>query len=149
MSIDERNDIERDLGRLVARPVPDKLRERVLGSALEARKNAAMTPRMRVMAVVFSILIVAVLGIDLFLGEHEAARLAALIDGPGLSMPTGQEAGLLWSELGVDLGDSDKFRRAGIALSRLKDRDDSRKALLEARDWLKGMIDHEDPEDIF
>ena len=148
MRVEEKDDVERDLERLVPAPVADGLRERVLGSAREARKNAAMTPRMRAMAAVFSILIVAVLGIDLFLGQHEAARRTALIDGPGISTPTGQEAGLLWSELGVDLGESDRFRQAGGALSRLKDRDDSRKALMKMRDLLKGMIDHENPEDI-
>jgi hypothetical protein len=143
------DDIERSLGQLVPKPAPPGLRERVLDSAIEVRKNAAMTPRMRTVAVVCSILIVAVLGVDPLISRHEAARMAALLDGPGVSAPIEEEVRLLWAEVGGDLGDLDKFCKEGILLSRLGSRGGSREAFLEARDWLKGMIDHEDPENYY
>ena len=149
MKINDLDDFENDLRRIVPRPAPPGLRERVLGSAFEVCKNAALTSRMRVMAFVFSILIVAVLGTELFMGGRETARLAAFIEGPGFSVPTEPEAGLLWPELAADLGDIDRFQRMGLALCRSWGRPDSRKALLEVRDRRKGMIDHEDPENIF
>jgi hypothetical protein len=154
MTIDERDDrnradIEGALGRLVPQATPPRLGGRVLGAALEARKNAVLTPRMRIAAVACAILIVAVLGADRLVGRRQAAQMATLLDGPGVSNLAGQDVAALWAELGADLGDSDRFQRVGIALSRLKERDGPRKVMLEQRDQLKGMIDHEIPEDIF
>ena len=68
------SDIERELGRLVPAPAPPGLRGRVLRSRSRVRANAALTPRMRTMAVVCSALIVAVLG------DRSARRQAR--DGP-------------------------------------------------------------------
>jgi TPR repeat protein len=141
-------DIERQLKQLDPRPVPPGLCERMLGSATEAGKNTALSPRMRVAAVALTILLVAALGINLFIGGQEKARLAILLEGPALSVPAGPEASLIWTELAADLGDIDRCRRVGLALSRSRGRGDPRKALLEARDRLKGMIEHEDPENI-
>jgi hypothetical protein len=149
MNIGEQNDVERDLERLVVRPAPPGARERALAAAREARKNTALSPQLRIAAVVFSIVIVAALGIDLFIGGQEAARLATLLEGPGLSVSTGQENGLLWAELAADLGDTNRFQRMELALFRSWNRPDHRKALFEARDRLKGMIEHEDPDIIY
>lgn len=148
MSIDEREDrsradIEGALGQLRPQAIPPRLSGRVLGAAFEARKNAVLTPRMRIAAVACAILIVAVLGADRLVGRRQAAGMAALLDGPGVSILAGQDVAAFWAELGADLGDSDRFQRVEIALSRLKERDDRRKAMLEQRDRLKGMIEHE------
>jgi hypothetical protein len=143
------DDIEKALERLTPLAVPPGLGRRIVARAREARKNAAMTPRMRIAAVVCSILIIAVLGADSLLGRHESARIAALLDGPGVSASAGEDVRLQWAEIGGDLGDLDKFRREGILLSRLGSRGGSGRAYLEARDWLKGMIDHEDPENYY
>ncbi|OGD21709.1 MAG: hypothetical protein A2Y70_03630 [Candidatus Aminicenantes bacterium RBG_13_64_14] len=143
------DDIERSLGQLVPKSASPGLRERVLDSAFEARKYAALTPRMRLVAVVCSILIVAVLGADSLLGRHESAQIAALLDDPGVLAQVEEDVRLLWAEVGGDLGELDKFRREGIFLSRLGSRGGSGWAYLEARDWLKGMFDHEDPENYY
>jgi hypothetical protein len=143
------DDIEKSLDQLVQLAVPPGLGGRVVGRALEARKNAAMTPRMRIVAVVCSILIIAVLGADSLLGRHESARIAALLGGPGVSAPVEEDVRLLWGEVGGDLGDLDKLRKEGILLSRLGSRGGAGRAYLEARDWLKGMFDHEDPENYY
>ena len=142
-------DIEESLKRIVPKPAPPGLRQRVLASALESRKDAALTPRMRIAAIVCSILIVAVLGADSLLGRHESAQIAALLDDPGVLAQVEEDVRLLWAEVGGDLGELDKFRREGIFLSRLGSRGGSGWAYLEARDWLKGMFDHEDPENYY
>lgn len=149
MTARDLDNIEKSLERLAPKATPPGLRQRVMTSALDARKNAAMTPRMRVVAVVFSTLLVAVVGIDPLIRRYESSQMAALLDGRGVSNPAGEEARLLWAELGSDLGDLDKLRREGIVLSRLGSRHDSPWAFFEARDRLKGMIDHEDPENYY
>jgi hypothetical protein len=145
----ELEDIEKSLGRLVPRGIPPDLGRRIIGHARDARKNAVMTPRMRIVAVVCTVLIGAVLGTDPLLGRHESARIAALLGSPGVSNPAGEEIRLLWAELGADLGDFDKLRREGIVLSRMGSRNDPPWAYFEAQDRLKGMIDHEDPENYY
>ena len=143
------DDIEQSLGRLVPKPAPSGLRERVLDSALESRRNAALTPRMRAVAAVCFVLTSLVLIGDAVVSKRQSGRITALLGGPGVSKPAVDEARLLWAELGSDLGDLDKLRREGIALSRSGSRDDSLRALFKARDELKGMIDHEDPENYY
>jgi hypothetical protein len=139
-------DVKRSLERLVPRGVPPDLGRRVVGRALEARKNAAMTPRMRIIAAVCAVLIGAVLGADPLLGRRESARIAALLGGPGVSPPVGEDVRLLWAEVGGDLGDLDKFLGERVVLSRLGSRGGAGRAYFEVQDRLKGMIDHEDPE---
>lgn len=143
------DDIEKSLARLVPRATPPGLGLQVIARALDSRKNAVLTPRMRAVALVWAVLtLVAVIG-DAVVSKRQSGRIAALLGGPGVSKPAGEEARLLWAEIGSDLGDLDKFRREGIALSRLGSRHDSRWAFIEARDRLKGMIDHEDPENYY
>lgn len=149
MNIDGQNDIERSLGQLSPKPSFPGLRQRILASALESRKDVACTPRMRVVAVVCVTLTSLVLIGDAVVSKRQSGRIAALLGGPGASAPAEKEARLLWAELGADLGDLEIFCREGIVLSRLGSRDDSRWAFFEARDRLKGMIDHEDPENYY
>jgi len=149
MTEKDRDDIKTSLERLVPRGVPPDLGRRIVGRALDARKNAAMTPRMRIVAVACAILIGAVLGADPLLGRHESVRIAALRDGPGVLAPAGEDVRLLWAEVGGDLGDLDKFLGERIVLSRLGSRGGAGRAYLEARDRLKGMFDHEDPENYY
>lgn len=143
------DDIEKSLARLVPKPGPHGLRQRIIGHALKARKKAVVTPRMRALAAICLVLTSIVMVGDAVVSKWQSGRIAALLGGPVVSKPAGDEARLLWVELGADLGDFDKFRREGIALSRLRSRDDSRYAFFETRDWLKGMIDHEDPENYY
>jgi glycine/D-amino acid oxidase-like deaminating enzyme len=143
------DDIEKSLARLSPKAIPPGLRQRVMASALDARKNAGLTTRMRAVALVLAMLAaVAVIG-DAIVSKWQSGRIAGLLGSPSVSKPAREEARLLWAELGADLGDLDTFRRERIVLSRLESQDDSRRAFFAARDWLKGMIDHEDPENCY
>ena len=141
------DEIERSLRALALKPAPPGLRHRVLDSAVKARKNAPLTAGMRIAAAVCSALIVGALGIDRHLEIREAARLTALVGGPEAATPAGQDPfDSLWAELGLDWGDVEKPWRREMTLSRLRDRTGSRPALSEIRELVKGMIDHDDPE---
>lgn len=132
------SDIERELNRLDAAPVPPGLRGRVLGRARESRANAALTPGMRILALACSALIVAVLAVDPLVGRREAARLERLRGVPRVSEPKGPESDpLFWAELGVGARDMDRALGRGIV-----------KPGSKANERLKGTIDHEDPESI-
>ena len=131
------SDIERELNRLDAAPVPPGLRGRVLGRARESRANAALTPGMKILALACSALIVAVLAVDPLVGRREAARLEGLRGGPGVSELKGPESDPFWAELGVGARDMDRALGRRIV-----------KPGPKAKDRLKGTIDHEDPESI-
>jgi hypothetical protein len=142
------DDVERSLARLAPKAVPPGLRQRVMASVLEARENAVLTPRMRAFGLAWAVVaFVAVTG-DAVVSNWQSRQIAASLGGPGVSAPAeGQEEfRLQWAEVGGDLGDLDKFLREGIVQSRLGSRGGSGRGYLEAREWLKGMIDHEDPE---
>ncbi len=139
-------DVEGELGHLAAAPVPSGLRQRVLDRATGARRNAALTPGMRGLAVVCSALIVAALVIDPLTGRHEAARMMALLDVTSAAEPEERGSDSLWAELGVDPGDIDRAWRRGAAMFGSKGSEASLKDYLQMRDWLKGMIDHENAE---
>lgn len=141
------DDIERSLGQLVPKPAPPGLRERVLDSAIEVRKNAAMTPRMRTVAVVCSILIVAVLGVDPLISRHEAARMAALLDGRSSARTAGEEASDLAEVLGGQGSEANRMARLQV-LAASAVREDRERNFIEARKWLKGWLENETSEDI-
>jgi hypothetical protein len=82
-------DAEGDLGRLTPAPVPPGLRGRVMGRAAQTRKHAALTPRLRIAAVVCAVLILVVLGVEPILGKLEAMQIAALFDGGPGALATG------------------------------------------------------------
>ena len=139
-------DVELELGRLAAAPVPTGLRRRILDRALESRENAVLTPGMRVLAIACSALIVAALVIDPLIIRRETARLAALLGVPGITEPMEQEPDSLWAELGVDTGDIDRILLSRIVASGGKGRESYLKDHLHARGLLKGMIDYENAE---
>ncbi|MBE3131566.1 MAG: hypothetical protein IMZ54_12745 [Acidobacteria bacterium] len=143
----DRDDIEESLARLVHKPASPGLRQRVLDSAIEVRKNAAMTPRMRTVAVVCSILIVAVLAIEPLVGRHEAARMTALLDGRSSARAAGEEAYDLAEVLGVQGSEADRMARLQV-LAASASREDRVSDFIEARKRLKGWLKNETSEDI-
>jgi hypothetical protein len=140
--------IEETLKRLVPRAVPAGLGDRVVGRALGSRGNALVTPRLRTVAAVSVALALTALVGDAVVSRRQSGRLAALLHGPVVPQPAGDEAATLWAELGPVLGDLDRFRREEIVLSRRGSRGGAERAYLEAREKLKGMIDHENAEDL-
>ncbi|MBE3112894.1 MAG: hypothetical protein IMZ46_20675 [Acidobacteria bacterium] len=141
----DRDDIEESLARLVPKPASPGLRQRVLDSAIEVRKNAAMTPRMRTVAVVCSILIVAVLAIEPLVGRHEAARMTALLDGRSSARAAGEEAYDLAEVLGVQGSEADRMARLQI-MAASASREDRVSDFIEARKRLKGWLKNETSE---
>lgn len=142
------SDIEWELGRLDAAPVAPGLRGRILGRAREVRAAAALTPRMRILALACAALIVAALAVDPLVGRLEAARLEGLLGVPGVPEPKGPGSDPLWAELGLDAGGIDKALGGGIVKLRSKGREASLRDYRRAMDRMKGTIDHEDPESI-
>ena len=149
MTARDSGDIERSLERLAPKAIPAGLRQRGMDSALETGRDVAMTPRRRASAAGWLILTTMVMIGDAVSSKRQFGRISALLGGPGVSNPAGEEIGLLWAELGSDLGDLDKLSREGIIFSRLGSRRGSPWAYFEAQDRLKGMIDHEDPENYY
>lgn len=139
-------DVERELGRLAAAPVPPGLRQRVLDRADEARSRAALTPGLRRLAVAGAALIVAVLAADPILGRHEAVRMSALLD--GRTVPTAAP------EASPELAEALDGRASGFAqLARLRTLaraagEGSVRDLAAARERLKGWLNHETSEDL-
>jgi len=93
-------DIERDLERLAPVAAPAGLRDRVMDRAAQARNSAALSPRMRILAAACSVVIIAVLMIDPLIGRHDAARIAALLDGQSSARVATEEAARLAEALG-------------------------------------------------
>lgn len=149
MTEKELDDIERALARLAPKAIPAGLGQRVMASVLESRKNAVWTPRMRAVATICLVLASIAMAGDAVISKRQSGRIAALLGGPGVSNPAGEEIRLLRAELGSDLGDLDKLLREGIFFSRLGSRRGSPWAYFEAQDRLKGLIDHEDPENFY
>ena len=147
MNVDKRNEIERDLERLRAKPMPSGLRERVLDSALKARERTVLTPRLRVAAAACSILIVAVLGADRLLGRREAFRLTALLDGRPTAGTAREETSELEELLGGLGSEADMI--AGLQ-ARTVDavRGDGERRFNEARKMLEGWLKNETFENI-
>jgi hypothetical protein len=139
-------DVERELGRLAAAPVPAGLRGRVLDRAFEARARAVLTPGLRRLAVACLAVIVAVAALGPLVGRYEAARLAALLDG---RMPAPQAEGLApeLAELlaGDEKGAVSSAARQALAASAV--RADRATNLFEVRERLKGWFSDEDLED--
>jgi hypothetical protein len=81
MTDKENVDIERSLARLVPKPVPDGMRQRILSSAREAGGSRALTRGWLVTAVVCAAVLAAILTADRLIARRESARWAALLDG--------------------------------------------------------------------
>ena len=147
MNVDERNEIERDLERLRAKPMPSGLRERVLDSALKARERTVLTPRLRAAAVACSILIVAILGAERLLGRREASRLTALLDGRPTAGTAREGAFDLGELLGGQGSEAEMMARLQAMASSVVGRDGGRR-FVEARKRLEGWLKNETFENI-
>ncbi len=139
-------DVERELGRLEAAPVPAGLRGRVLDRAFETRANATLTPATRVLAIACSIAIVGAVAADPLLGRHEAARLAAVLDGRS---PVRQEERTPPELAEVLAGDENAAERLAKlqVLAASAARAVRPIPIFEVRERLKGWLNDEDPED--
>lgn len=138
-------DVERELGRLAAAPVPAGLRRRVLDRALKSRASAALTPGMRMLAVACSVMIVGLVAADPLIGRHEAARLAAVLDGRSPVGPTASPAPELAEAL-TGFGQVNmlaRFRALATSVARA----DRPTHILRVRERLKGWLNNEDLED--
>ena len=145
---DERPDVESALARLTPAPAPPGLRERVLARALEARRSAALTPPMRLLAAVCIILVALVIGIEPVMGRLETARLAALLDGLPPASPEDRPMPELAEALGGPAGGPEerlaRFRAAAASAAR----EARRTEFFEVRERLKGWLDNETSEDL-
>jgi len=140
-------DLERELLRLVPAAVPAGLRERVLDQAAEARKSAALSPAMRILAAACSIAIVAVLGLDPLIRKHETVRLAALLDGRRMSLPAADLPSVLAEILSGEGNAAELMARLRIqAASAVREGRDHQ--VTEAWKKLKGWLDNETSEDL-
>jgi hypothetical protein len=152
MKDDERNKPERGaagveeaLAGLVPVKLPAGLRGRVLCSGLAARKEAALTPGMRVAAAAGASIILAVLWVDPLLGRQEAARLAAVLDGR-LPAPAAGPAPELAEVLACEPGEGERLVRLQ-ALARQSVREEIKRDFIKARKGLKGWLENETSED--
>jgi len=134
-------EIEKDLGRFSPIGAPAGLRQKVMDRALEARKSAMLSPRMRLAASACSLAIVLVLGLDPLIARQEAARMAALLDGrPGARQP-GETLELALA-LGGNGGEAERLSHLqSLAASAI--REDALREFVEARIRLKGWLDNE------
>ena len=139
------DDIEESLGRLVPKPAPSGLRQRVLASALESRKNVAMTPRMRLVASVCLMLLIAILGVEPLIMRHESARMAALLDGRSPTQTVAEEASELADMMGGQVGEVQALMRLQIMASSGIREAEFRDGL-EARKRMKGWLENEGQE---
>ncbi len=140
-------DVERDLDRLEAVAAPAGLRRRVLARAAEAREGAALSPAMRILAAACLIAIVAVLGLDPLIRNHETVRLAALFDGRRMSLPAEETSSVLAEILAGEGNAAERAARIRIqAASGVRGGQD--RQVTEAWKRLKGWLDNEASEDL-
>ena len=144
MTTNDPKDIEKTLLSLSPKTVPPGLRARVLESALKKQQGLVMTPRMWAAAAVCAALIaIAVLG-DAAVSRVQNERLHTLLNGPGVSRVTDETAGPLPAELYGEIGDLEKSGLERTILTRRRTGSASPQGLFEARERLKGWLDHED-----
>jgi hypothetical protein len=152
MKGDGRNRLERDaagleraLRDLIPVRTPPGLRERVLSAASVSRGNAALAPGLRVVAAACASAILAVLLIDPLLGRHEAARLAAVLDGRP-SAPAAESGPDLAEVLAGHAGEMSRMDRLQ-ARARLSGQDEIERDFIKARTRLEGWLEDETSED--
>jgi hypothetical protein len=135
-------DVERALAGLKPVAAPAGLRDRVMDRATEARKSAALSPRMRILAAACSIVIVIFLGLDPLMGRHETARMTALLDGRPSARPAGEAASDLAEILAGQGSEANRITRFEIfAVSVV--REEHINNFIEARKRLKGWLEDE------
>ena len=143
MTTSDPQDIENNLLSLSPQPVPPGLREKVIGSALKTRQNLVMTPWTRAGAIACAVLIaVSVLG-DMAVARAQNDSLRALLNGRAVARPLAEDLGLLLAEISAQTSDVGKAELKRIALARPATRSGSLQDVLEARERLKGWLDHE------
>jgi len=140
-------DIERDLERLAPVAAPAGLRDRVMDRTVQARNSAALSPRMRILAAACSVVIIAVLMIDPLIGRHEAARIAALLDGQSSARVATEEAARLAEALGGQGIEDGGIVRLEV-MAAVAAREDRGRDFFEARARLKGWLDNETSENL-
>ena len=141
------DDIERQLNRLAPRPIPPGLRGRVLSSALEARRNTALTPRLRAMAVVCAALIAVLLGIGPLVERQASARLTAVLDGRPSADAAVMKSADLAELTGLEAADAERMVKL-LALSSSAESEKRQNRLDEALRGPKGWSDYETYENL-
>jgi hypothetical protein len=144
MTANDPRDIEKALLSLDAKPVPPGLNKRILGSALKARRDLVLTPSMWAAATACAALIaVALLG-DAALTRAQNESLGALLNGRAAAQAPVEDAGPLLAEIWEEIGDQERAGLERVALARPVPRSVSLRDVLQARERLKGWLDHED-----
>jgi hypothetical protein len=148
-SVPEAAGIERDLGRLARVDAPPGLKARVLDKAAASRRGALLAPWMRLVAAACAVLTLALLALDPLLGRHEAAHLAAVLDGRPAAPSAGQEALVLAEAIGAVDGAKEAARLGRLeTLAGAAARRDRERQAIEAREWLKGWLEDETSQDL-
>ena len=147
MKMNSEDDIERQLNRLAPRPVPPGLRERVLSSALEARRNTALTPRLRAMVVVCAALMAALLGIGPLVERQASARLTAVLDGRPSADAAVMKSADLAELTGLEAADAERMVKL-LALASSAESEKRQNRLDEALRGPKGWSDYETYENL-
>jgi hypothetical protein len=145
--MNDEHDLEKDFERLVPLHTPPGLRERVLSAALEARRDAALTPRMRLSSVICAILIVALFGIDRLVGRQEAVRMAVVLDGRPPAVMAGMEDGEIAEMAGLEGAEADRMIKL-LALASFAEREKRQGRLDEALRGPKGWSTYEISENL-
>jgi hypothetical protein len=147
VKFNDEDEIEKRFAQLVPQAAPPGLRERVLGSALKARGEAALTLGLRLAAAACVILILAALGVGPLAGNREAARLAALCDGRPEEGPAVPKAGELAEMAGLESAEAERLVRR-LALASSAERAYRQKRLGEGLRGPKGWSAYEMSEDL-
>lgn len=149
MTARDPGDIERSLERLVPRSAPPGLRRQVLESADGALKSVALTPRMLAMGAAFLILIVvAGLG-DAAVSRAQSKEMMSLLDGHGAVTKPVEDTRDLLAEIAGGTRGLDQLAFERRMLARMEIREEPPADWRKAHERLKGMIDHEDPEEYY
>jgi hypothetical protein len=147
MTEDKREDIERSLARLVPKPVPNGISQRVLNPAYEAGKKRILTRGWLIAAAVCAALLAAVFIADAFIARHESVRLAALLDQRSPARSIEDPTFTFMEILGIGADDDlAPLRLIMLASIRIRQYAPDRH---EALKRLKGWLEHETPEDLY
>lgn len=147
MTGDDMPEIERSLERLVPKSAPSGLRRRIVTSAFEARKNAAMTTGWRAALAVCAVVLAAVFATDTLITRQESASLTALLDGRSFVQTLEDDAPVVAEMIGAT-GDQDIAMRVRMLTSDHIGQDIERQRNDEALKRLKGWLGYESLEDL-
>ncbi len=122
-------DPEKGLSSLSTRPAPAGLKQRVLGSAREAKERAAYTPKMLAVGLACLVLIFAVSLADAALARSSEGRLRSFLNESGPKSTVEEDMRPLLLEIGAE---------TTVFQARLSRRAIPEKDRLAVRDMLKG-----------